>query len=74
LKCISRWTKTSFTWLFGFVNDLLPPKVPMPKHTYEVKKYMREFVVLEGERKVRNLYSMQRVEWKQNMGEADESS
>jgi hypothetical protein len=68
LKCMSRWSNASFTWLLGFINELIPSEVSLSKDTYEVKKYVRDLslpkhvamvVCYFGRtREIRNMYSM----------------
>ncbi|GLT53398.1 hypothetical protein SLA2020_431220 [Shorea laevis] len=42
LKCMARWSNSSFTSLLEKMNKMLPPNASLPKNTYEAKKYMRE--------------------------------
>jgi hypothetical protein len=44
LECMAGWTNNSFTWLLEMLNKMLSLDALLPKNTYEVKKYMREFV------------------------------
>jgi hypothetical protein len=43
LKCMAGWTNNSFTWLLEMLHKMLPSDASLPKNTYDVKKYMREF-------------------------------
>jgi hypothetical protein len=36
------WSNTTFSFLLEFINELLPSDAPLPKDTYEAKKYMRD--------------------------------
>jgi hypothetical protein len=42
LKCMGGWSNSSFSMLLEFINELLPPSAPLPKDTYEAKKYMSD--------------------------------
>jgi len=42
LKCMGGLSNALFSFLLEFINELIPPKSPLPKDTYEAKKYMKD--------------------------------
>jgi len=42
LKCMGGLSNALFTFLLEFINELIPTESPLPKDTYEAKKYMKD--------------------------------
>jgi hypothetical protein len=39
---MGEWSNTTFTWLLGYLKDMVPREVLLRKETYEGKKYMKD--------------------------------
>ncbi|GLT76946.1 hypothetical protein SLA2020_485780 [Shorea laevis] len=58
------WSNTNFSFLLEFINELIPSDAPLPKDTYEEKKYMNDLGL--GYKKISACHNDCMLFWREN--------